>query len=234
MALRHIRSMGFPDNSIGKEFACNAGDPVSIPRSGRSTGEGIVYPLQYSWAFLVVQERMAGKESTCNVGDLGSIPGLGRSPGEEKDTHSSILAWRIPWTVYPWGSKESDVAERLSLSGEQAQVWFGNNILYGHLKLPTGIINEPTSQITAHPSSFYISVVPLLVLWINAFELRYWKRLLRFSWTARGSNQSVLKDINPDSLEGLTLSQSSNTLATCCKEMASSTQFTWVWANSRR
>ena len=40
----------------------------------------------------------AGKESTCHEGDLGSIPGLGRSPGEG-NTHSSILAWRIPWTV---------------------------------------------------------------------------------------------------------------------------------------
>ena len=39
-----------------------------------------------------------GKESTCNVGDLGSIPGLGRS-GEGTAIHSSILAWRIPWTV---------------------------------------------------------------------------------------------------------------------------------------
>ena len=41
----------------------------------------------------------AGKVSTCNVGDLGSNPGLGRSPGEGNATHSSILAWRIPWTV---------------------------------------------------------------------------------------------------------------------------------------
>ena len=32
-----------------------------------------------------------------------------------KATHSSILAWRIPWTVYPWGHKESDTTERLSL-----------------------------------------------------------------------------------------------------------------------
>ena len=38
-----------------------------------------------------------GKESVCNVGDLGSIPGSGRSPGEGMTTHSSILAWRIPW-----------------------------------------------------------------------------------------------------------------------------------------
>ena len=41
----------------------------------------------------------AGKESTCNAGELGSIPGLGRFPGEGTATHSSILAWRIPWTI---------------------------------------------------------------------------------------------------------------------------------------
>ena len=44
-----------PENSAGKESACNAGDPSSIPGSGRSSGEGIGYPLQYSWASLVTQ-----------------------------------------------------------------------------------------------------------------------------------------------------------------------------------
>ena len=39
----------------GKESACNAGDPGLIPGSGRSAGEGIGYPLQYSWASLVAQ-----------------------------------------------------------------------------------------------------------------------------------------------------------------------------------
>ena len=47
--------MGFPDSSVGEESACNAGDPGSIPRSGRSPGKGIGYPLQYSWASLVAQ-----------------------------------------------------------------------------------------------------------------------------------------------------------------------------------
>ena len=46
---------GFPDSSVGKESTCNAGDPGSIPGSGRSTGEGIGYPFQYSWASLVAQ-----------------------------------------------------------------------------------------------------------------------------------------------------------------------------------
>ena len=45
--------MGFPGSSAGKEPACNAGDLSSIPGSARSRGEGIDYPLQYSWASLV-------------------------------------------------------------------------------------------------------------------------------------------------------------------------------------
>ena len=47
--------MGFPDSSVGNKSACNAGDPGLIPGLGRSAGEGIGYPLQYSWAFLVAQ-----------------------------------------------------------------------------------------------------------------------------------------------------------------------------------
>ena len=47
--------MGFPSGSAGKESACNAGDPGSIPGLGRSPGEGNGYPLQYSWASLVTQ-----------------------------------------------------------------------------------------------------------------------------------------------------------------------------------
>ena len=47
--------LGFPDTSVGKESACNAGDLSSIPGSGRSAGEGIGYPLQYSWASLEAQ-----------------------------------------------------------------------------------------------------------------------------------------------------------------------------------
>ena len=46
---------GFPDSSVGKEFTCNAGDPGSIPGSGRSGREGTSYPLQYSWVSLVAQ-----------------------------------------------------------------------------------------------------------------------------------------------------------------------------------
>ena len=76
-----LEEWSFPDSSVGKEPACNAGDPGSIPGSKRSTREGIGYPLHYSWASLVAQLI---KESACSVGDLGLIPGLGRSLGEGK------------------------------------------------------------------------------------------------------------------------------------------------------
>ena len=53
LAVRRFRTLvdntSFPDSSIGKEYTCNAGDPSSIPGLGRSPGEGIGYPLQYSW-----------------------------------------------------------------------------------------------------------------------------------------------------------------------------------------
>ena len=96
---------------------------------------------------------------------------------------------------------------------------------------------------------------------IDAFELWCWRRLLRVPWTARRSNQSILKEISSDySLEVLMLKLNSNTLATWCEElthlkspwcwerlkaggkgdnrgwdgwMASLTRRTWIWASSR-
>ena len=47
--------LSFPHSSVGKDSTCHAGDPGSIPILRRSTGEGIGYSLQYSWAFLVSQ-----------------------------------------------------------------------------------------------------------------------------------------------------------------------------------
>ena len=53
----------FPGSSAGKESACNAGDTSSIPGSGRSPGEGIGYPLQYSWASRVAQTVKDSKKA---------------------------------------------------------------------------------------------------------------------------------------------------------------------------
>ena len=88
--------MGFLGGSNGKESAWNAGDPSMIPGSGRSAGEGIGYPLQYSWAFLLAQlvKNVPAMQETW-VQSLGWEDPLEKG----KATHSSILAWRIPWTV---------------------------------------------------------------------------------------------------------------------------------------
>ena len=86
----------FPGSSAGKESACNAGDTSSIPGSGIPAGEGRGYPLPYSWASLVapVVKTLPAMQETW-VQSLGW-----EDPLEEgKATHSSILAWRIPWTV---------------------------------------------------------------------------------------------------------------------------------------
>jgi len=53
--LVYLVLQSFSDSSVHKESACNAGDLGSIPGSERSAGEGIGYPLQYSWASLVAQ-----------------------------------------------------------------------------------------------------------------------------------------------------------------------------------
>ena len=79
----------FPDSSAGKESARNAGDPGSIPVSGRSAGEEIGYPLQYSWASLVAQlvKNLPARQETW-VRSLGWEDPLEKG----KATHSSILA----------------------------------------------------------------------------------------------------------------------------------------------
>ena len=88
--------MGFPDSSIGKESACNAGDPGSIPRLGKSAGEGIGYSPQYSRASLMAQlvKNLPAMWETW-VRSLGWEDFLEKG----KTTQSSFLAWRIPLTV---------------------------------------------------------------------------------------------------------------------------------------
>ena len=51
----YLMWVGFPESSAGKESTCNTGEPSSISGLGRFPGEGMGYPLQYSWASLVVQ-----------------------------------------------------------------------------------------------------------------------------------------------------------------------------------
>ena len=84
------------DSSAGKESSCNAGDHGSIPGLGRYTGEGIGYPLQYSWATLVAQ--LVKNPPAMQETWVRSL--VWTDPMEKgKVTHSNILGWRIPWTV---------------------------------------------------------------------------------------------------------------------------------------
>ena len=71
-----ILLLGFPGVSVGKESSCNADDPNSIPGSGRSPGEEIGYPLQYSWASLVAQ--------------------LVKNPPAMRETWVQSLGWKEP------------------------------------------------------------------------------------------------------------------------------------------
>ena len=84
-----IFSSIFVDSSVGKEFTCSTGDPGLIPGYGRSIGEGIGYPLQYSWVSLVANliKNPPAMQETWVLSLVGKIPWI-----KEKSTHSSILS----------------------------------------------------------------------------------------------------------------------------------------------
>ena len=109
--------LGLPGGSAGKESAWNAEDPSLIPGSGRSPGEGISYPLQYSWAFLVAQvvPCKAGAWVWSWVGKIPwrreQLPTPVFLPREFQGQRSLSLVG-----YSPWGCKESDTTEWLTLS----------------------------------------------------------------------------------------------------------------------
>ena len=95
---------GFPGGSESKESACNAGgagDPGSIPGLGRSPGGGKGNPLQYSWASLVAQ--MVKNLPAMQELQETQVRSLSQEDPLEEGmaTHSSIIAWSIPWTEEP-------------------------------------------------------------------------------------------------------------------------------------
>ena len=98
--IRHL--MGFPGNSAGRGSTHDTGDSGSIPGSGRSAGERIGYPLQYSGTSLVAQlvKTMPAMRETWDQ-SLGWEDPLEKG----KAIHSSILAWRCPWTLLSLGSQ---------------------------------------------------------------------------------------------------------------------------------
>ena len=86
--------------------------------------ELLKYSLQLTFVLNLIQEILMElyfklgfpggsdiKESSCSAKHLGSTSGSGRSPGEGKATHSSILAWRIPWTEESGGLQSFGVTK---------------------------------------------------------------------------------------------------------------------------
>ena len=120
---------GLPDSSVGKETNCNAGDPGSIPGLERSTGQGIGYPLQCSWASLVAQLVKNPPEMWETW-----VQSLGWKDPLEKGTatHSSILAWRISWTNQSMGLQR--VVQLSDFHSDSGSVHVYNGILLGHKK----------------------------------------------------------------------------------------------------
>ena len=104
---------GFPDSSVAKESACDSVNPGWIPGSGRSTGEGMGYTLQYSWASLVAQlvkNLLATRRP-------GFHPWVGKIPWRRERLPTPVFRPGEFHGLYsPWGGKESDTTERLSLS----------------------------------------------------------------------------------------------------------------------
>ena len=108
-----LKSLG-TSYGLGKESTCNKGDLSLILGLGRSTEEEIGYPLQYSWASLVAQ-TVKNLPAMLEM----QVQSLGWEDPLEKEmaTHSSILAWEIPWTVARQGS--------LSLKFSRPEYWSG-------------------------------------------------------------------------------------------------------------
>ena len=115
----HSSLLGLPlCGSAGKESACNAGDPSSIPGLGRSLGERKGYPFQDSWVSLVAQtvKNLPAIQETW-------VQSLSREDPLEEGmaTQSSILAWRIPmdrrawWAIVQGVTKSMDTTEQISL-----------------------------------------------------------------------------------------------------------------------
>ena len=108
--------MGFPDSSVAKQSACNAGDSGSIPGSGRSTGEGIGYPLQYSWASLVTQLV----KNLPTMQETWFYPSVGKIPWRRERLPTPVFWPREFHGLHrPWDRKELDTTEGLVLSLSQ-------------------------------------------------------------------------------------------------------------------
>ena len=115
-----VAHIGFPGSSAGKESTSNAGDPSSIPESERSPGEGIGYPLQYSWDSLVAQtvNNLPTVQETLVQSLVWEDP-----LKEGMAAHSSILAWRIHIDRGAWWATVHGITESQTKHTAQWPRW---------------------------------------------------------------------------------------------------------------
>ena len=161
------------------ESACNAGDPGLIPGSGRSLKKERL-PTAVFYGFPGGSDS---KASACSAGDPGSVPGLRRF---SREWNGNTLQYSCLEQSMGSQRVRHDWATSRSCSRScWLKLWFFPAVMYGC-------------------ESWTIKKTEC---WrIDAFELWCWRRLLRVPWTARRSNHSILKEVNPEySLEGLML-----------------------------
>ena len=181
---------------------------------------------------------------------------------------TSWVEWAIGGEIYARGSKITPYGDcshemkRHLLLGRKAITNLDSILKSRDISLPTKVCLVKAMVFPVVMHGYESWTIKKAECWrIDAFELWYWRRLLRVPWTARRSNQSILKEIGPGcSLEGLMLKLKLQYLVTWCKElthwkrlwcweglgaegegddrgwdswMASLTRWTWVWVNSR-
>ena len=117
--------------------------------------------------------------------------------------HSSTLAWKIPWMEEPH-RLQSMRSLRVGHDWSDLAAAAADSIFKSRdITLPTKVKSMVFPVVMSGCESWTVKKAER---WIDAFELWCWKRLLRVPWTARRSNPSILKEINPEcSLEGLML-----------------------------
>ena len=146
--------------------ACNAEDHTLIPGLGRSPGEGIGYPLQYSWASLVAQKvKNPPAMRETRVRSLGW-----EDPLEEgMAIHSSILAWRIPMDRGAWRATVHGVSKSWTRLSDSAQHSYsleplGKSLLTPILKNFTkNTINTPNSSTPVAFTTFIFLFILILL-----------------------------------------------------------------------
>ena len=171
------------------------------------------------WTYSLVAQRLKCLPAMWET----RVQSLGQEDPLEKEmaAHSSILAWRIPWMEEPGGLQ--------SMGSRRVRHDWATSLHF----TSDSILKRRDITVSTKVHLVKAMVFPLVMYrceswtikkaehWIiDAFELWCWRRLLRVSWTAWRSNQSIQKEISPEySLEGLMWSWSSNNLATWCEDL---------------